>query len=149
MRMQIARGTWVMVADGGKMLLFLNEGGATDPVLVTQAHEDIGNPPSRSQGSDKPGRSFSSSDDRRSSYDETDWHRQAKEGFAARAAAVLDSATMHEKGAIVVIAPPQTLGELRKHYGPGVASRLRAEIPKDLAGHTTGDIVDTILTHEP
>ena len=48
---------------------------------------------------------------------------------------------------IVVIASPQTLGGLRKHYGAGVAQRLCAEIAKDLAGHPTDDIVDAILAH--
>jgi len=145
--MHIAKGTWVLAADGGRILLFRNEGNATDPVLVTQAHEDLGNPPSHGQGSDTPGRSFSSDGVGRSSYEETDWHRQAKQDFATHAAAILDSATMHDKAAIVVIAPPQTLGELRKHYGAGVAGRLRAEIAKDLTGHVTGDIVDAILAH--
>jgi len=145
--MQIAKGTWVMVADGARFLLFRNEGTAPAPELVTQAHEAISNPPSRDQGSDTPGRAFSSDGVGRSSYEETDWHHQAKEAFAAHAAAILDGATMHDKGAIVVIAPPQTLGELRKHYGAGVAQRLQAEIAKDLAGHVTGDIVDAILAH--
>ena len=147
--MLIAKGTWVLAADGARFLLFRNEGNASAPELVTQAHEAISNPPSRDQGSDMPGRTFSSDGASRSSYEDTDWHRQAKERFAAHAAAILDSAMMRDDGAIVVIAPPQTLGELRKHYGAGVVSRLRAEIPKDLAGHTTGDIIDAILVHEP
>jgi protein required for attachment to host cells len=147
--MQIANGTWVMVADGARFLLFRNTGEAQKPVLLTLLHEDIANPPSREQGSDTPGRSFSSNDNRRSSYAETDWHRQTKERFAAHTADILNTTVAQDTGEIVVIAPPQTLGGLRKHYGAGVMHRLRAEIPKDLAGHTTDDIVNTILAHAP
>jgi protein required for attachment to host cells len=142
--MQIKGGTLVMVADGSKMLLFKNDGDSKYPVLTTLAHEEIENPAASKQGTDTPGRSFSSMGGRRSSYSETDWHRQAQERFAAQAEAELEKVSSHEQGGIVVIAPPRTLGELRKHYGMRVKQQLLAEIPKDLAGHVTDDIVEVI-----
>ena len=153
--MNIANGTWVLVADGSKFLLLRNQGDTIAPVLATLEHEELTNPPTSGQGSDRPGRSFSSngggntgqSGTRSSSYGETDWHRQAEERFAAHTADILNRTTEHEKGAIVVIAAAQTLGELRKHYSEDVAHRVQAEITKDLAGHTTDDIVEALLTH--
>jgi protein required for attachment to host cells len=142
--MKIDNGTLVMVADGTKMLLFKNDGNAKYPVLTTLLHKEIENPPSHGQGSDTPGRSFASSGDRRSSYSETDWHRQAQEKFAAHAETELERAASRDNAGIVVIAPPRTLGELRKHYGKRVKQQLLAEIPKDLAGHVTDDIVEVI-----
>ena len=41
---------------------------------------------------------------------------------------------------IVVIAPPQTLGELRAHYGAEMKKRLLAEIDRDLTKHPLADI---------
>ena len=52
------------------------------------------------------------------------------------------------EAAIVVIAPPRTLGEIRKHYGRASQARLAGEIDKDLAGHVTDDIVRAIAAHE-
>lgn len=145
--MQIDNGTLVMVADGAKMLLLKNDGDAKHPVLTTLAHEEIENPPTRNLGSDAPGRSFSSAGGRRSSYSETDWHRQAQERFAGLAEEELERAASNEESGIVVIAPPRTLGELRKHYGKRVKQRLLAEIPKDLVGHVSDDIVDVIRAY--
>jgi protein required for attachment to host cells len=147
--MRITNGTLVMVADGAKMLLLRNDGDTKYAVLTTLAHEEIANPPTRSQGSDAPGRSFSSMGGRRSSYSETDWHRQAQERFAAHAEAELERLASQDDAGIVVIAPPRTLGELRKHYGSRVREKLLAEIPKDLAGHITDDIVDVIAAYTP
>jgi protein required for attachment to host cells len=142
--MLIKSGTLVMVADGSKMLLFKNDGDSKYPVLATLAHEEIENPAASNQGTDTPGRSFSSQGGRRSSYSETDWHRQTQERFAALAEAELEKVACHEQGGIVVIAPPHTLGELRKHYGKRVKQQLLAEIPKDFAGHVTEDIAEVI-----
>jgi protein required for attachment to host cells len=142
--MLIKSGTLVIVADGSKMMLFKNDGNSKNPVLATLAHAEIENPAASSQGTDTPGRSFSSLGRRRSSYSETDWHRQAQESFAALAEAELEKAAALEQGGIVVIAPPRTLGELRMHYGKRVKQQLLAEIPKDLAGHVTDDIVEAI-----
>ena len=147
--MKIDNGTLVMVADGAKMMLFKNDGDAKYPVLTTLAHEEIENPPAHLQGSDTPGRTFSSSGGRRSSYSETDWNRQSKEKFAAHAEAELERAALKEDSGIVVIASPRTLGELRKQYGKRIKQQLLAEIPKDLTGHVTDDIVDVISAYTP
>ena len=126
------------------MLLFKNDGNSKNPALAELAQVEIENPAASSQGTDTPGRSFSSMGGRRSSYSETDWHRQTQERFAAQAEAELEKAAAHEDVGIVVIAPPRTLGELRKHYGKRVKQQLLAEIPKDFAGHVTDDIVEVI-----
>ena len=36
---------------------------------------------------------------------------------------------------LIVIAPPRTLGELRKHYHKEVSDRITGELAKDLTGH--------------
>lgn len=147
--MQITNGTLVMVVDGAKMLLFKNDGDTKYPLLKTLAHKEINNPPSSSQGTDTPGRTFSSMGDRRSSYAETDWHRQTQERFAAEAEAALERVATQKDCGIIVIAAPRTLGELRKHYGAKVKKQLLAEIPKDLTGHVTDDIVEAITAYTP
>jgi protein required for attachment to host cells len=146
---RIANGTLVMVIDGSRMLLFRNEGDSKYVVLDTLSHTETRNPPTREQGSDAPGRSFSSTTDRRSSYEETDWHRQAEERFAIEGAATLEKVAANESGDVVVIATPRLLGVLRKHWGRNVSERLIAEIDKDLAHHEWTDIVTAIEAHRP
>jgi len=148
--MKIDNGTLVMALDGNKFLLFCNDGDEKYPVLSTLAHEEADNPPSREHGTDKPGRTHSSTGEgRSSSYGETDWHEQSEQRFVRRAADVLEKAAAGRPGAgIVVIAPPAALGELRKHYGRDTGNRLLAEIGKDLAKHMTDDIAEAILAHK-
>lgn len=146
--MKVEHGTLVMVADGAKLLLFRNEGDATYPVLETVLHERQDNPAAREQGSDAPGRSFASTGAARSSYEETDRHRQAEDAFAHHAAAILEQAAARDPAAgVVVIAAPRTLGEMRKAYGRSTAASLVAEIDKDLADHTTDDVIAVLAAH--
>jgi protein required for attachment to host cells len=148
--MKIKNGTVIMVADGAKLLLFRNDGDTKYPVLSTLSHEEPANPPTREHGTDTPGRTQTSLGDRRSSYGETDWHTQSEEHFARHAAEVLEQAAAAQpEAAVVVIAAPRTLGELRKHYGRETSQRLLAEIGKDLASHMTDDIVQVIAAHNP
>ena len=42
--------------------------------------------------------------------------------------------------ALVVVAPPRTLGELRKHFHKEVERRLVAEVPKDLVDLPVAEI---------
>lgn len=145
--MHIANGTLVMALDGAKMLLFRNDGDGKYPVLTTLDHREIADLPSRERGTDTPGRTFHSSSDHRSAYAETDWHQQAEARFVVDAATRLTEIAAGEKDGIVIIAPPRTLGELRKQYGAVVRDRLLAEIGKDLTGHVTDDIVGAIADH--
>ena len=39
-----------------------------------------------------------------------------------------------------MVAPPKTLGELRKHYHKEVEKRLTAEVPKDLTNMPVEEI---------
>jgi protein required for attachment to host cells len=147
-QMKVEHDTLVMVADGAKWLLFRNEGDAKYPVLETVLHEQQRNAPSHDQGEDAPGRSFSSTGTRRSSYDETDWHQQAEDAFARSAADVLESAAAeHPEAGIIVIAAPRTLGELRKAYGRATKGRLLAEIDRDLTDHATDDVIAALAAH--
>ena len=142
--MKIAHGTLVLAADGGKAVLFRNEGDEKYAVLETLAHEEFANPPTHEVGSDRPGRSFSSTGRRRSAFSETDWHRQGEERFARRAADMLGKAVEGNDAGLVIVAPAQFLGSLRNQLKPSVKRRLLAEIAKDLVHHETDDIVEAI-----
>jgi len=145
----MANGTLVMAVDGAKMLLFRNDGDAASPVLTTLEHREEPSLASRERGTDTPGRTFASAGERRSAYSETDWKQQAEDRFAASAIERLAATAAEGNAGVVVIAPPRTLGELRKHYGAVVKDRLLAEIGKDLTGHDSGAIAQAIATHGP
>ena len=147
--MKITHGTLVLAADGEKMLLFRNEGDEKYPVLKTVSHETGSAASTHEQGSDRPGRSFSSNGARRSSYSETDWHQQSEERFAIHAALALENAAASTEAGIVVLAPPRTLGILRQHWGSRTRERLLAEIDKDLVHRTTDDVIAAIAAEKP
>lgn len=143
---RLVHGMWVLVADGEKALFLRNEGDAVHPNLevVRQMHD--ANPPSRAQGTDKPGRFNDGRTVHSSAVAETDWHRIEKERFAAEVAERLYK--LAHKGRfdrIVVAAPPLVLGELRKELHKEVNERLVAEVPKTLTNHTL-DEIETLLT---
>lgn len=46
---------------------------------------------------------------------------------------------------LIVVAPPKTLGELRKHYHKEVSGRLVGELAKDLTGHPVDQIEQALL----
>ena len=146
--MRIATGTLILAVDGRKMLILRNDGDAEYPVLTTVEHEEADNPPSRERGTDAPGRAFSSVDGRRSAMSETDWHDQAEARFAAQAAEKLERMADAQSCALVVVAPPRVLGELRKHYGAAIRRHLAAEVGKDMTGHTTDDIGKALAAYE-
>lgn len=139
--MLIPHNSFVMVADGRKLLFFRNEGQANAPQLEVVTATEKENPRDREQKSDAPGRSFSSVGHGRSAYSEVDFHALEESRFAAEAADLLRKrALTGDFERLIVIAPPKTLGELRKHYHKEVANRVAAEIPKDLTGHPIPEI---------
>jgi len=139
--MQIPHDSFVLVADGRKSLFFRNEGDSEFPNLVVERGEQQPDLKDREIKSDAPGRAFSSVGDGRSAFSEADFHQQEEDRFAAETAEMLNARALNDDfAALVVVAPPRALGELRKHYHKEVERRLVAEVPKDLVNMPVGEI---------
>lgn len=148
--MRLPHNSVVMVADGEKMLFFRNEGDAEFPKLQVERKREQENLQDREMKRDDRGRTFDASGGAgRSAYEETDFHQLEKDRFAHETADMLKRwALRNAYDQLVVVAPPKTLGELRKHYHKEVEKRLAAEIPKDLTNMPVEEIEKTLLAHE-
>jgi protein required for attachment to host cells len=130
--LKIHSGDWVVVCDGAKALILENAGDAISPNLRTKEVHEQPDPKTSEQGTDAPGRSFSSVGSRRSAMEQTDWHDQAEQQFLIDLAKRLDAAvTAAETKSLIVIAPPRALGVLRQAFTAAVRNAIRAEIDKD------------------
>src|SRR5688500_6520422 len=139
--MQVPHNSFVVVADGAKMLFFRNEGDAEFLKLEVERKREQPDRPDRDWKTDEPGRAFSSVSSGRSAYEETDFHQLEEDRFAAETAELLRKrALQNEFESLIIVAPPKTLGELRKHYHKEVEKRLAGEIAKDLTGHPVEEI---------
>jgi protein required for attachment to host cells len=123
---------WVLICDGGKAILAENAGDAEAPnlqVRETFEHPDL---PTHRQGTDKPGRKFSSASDARSATEPTDFHAQAEEDFLRKIANRLERniGERHIEN-LVVVAPPKAIGILRRAFSPSVRKVVRREVEKD------------------
>jgi protein required for attachment to host cells len=143
---KLKHGIWVLVADGEKALFLRNEGDQQYPNLevVREVREE--NPPTREQGTDRPGRYNDGPSVHRSAVEDTDWHKIAKERFADEISNRLYR--MAHRGdfeEIVLVAPPPVLGEMRKKLHKEVEARIAAEVPKTLTTHPVPDIERILL----
>lgn len=144
--MQVPHKSMVLVADGRKMLFLRNEGDAAYPNLVVEHAQEQENPATRDQATDQAGRASSPQGASQSSVEPTDFHQIEEDRFAAEAADLLKRrALANDFESLIIVAPPRTLGEMRKHYHKEVSSRLTGEIDKDLTGHPIPDIEAALL----
>jgi protein required for attachment to host cells len=129
----IDHNAWVMVGDGEKALFFRNEGDAAFPNLEVMNVLEQENPRTGEQGTDRPGRAFSSMGSHRSAMQETNWHKLEKHRFAKQIADVLYTAAHRgQYSKLVIAAPPMIMGDLRKAFHKEVSDKVVAEISKDL-----------------
>jgi protein required for attachment to host cells len=143
--MKIDHDALVLVVDGGKMLLFRNHGDAAYPHLEVEDALELNNPPDRDLASDAPGRTYASTGTARSAVEQTDFHALEEIRFAADAMSRLnDRALNNDFESLIIVAPPKTLGTLRKHYHRELKTRLSGELPKDLSGHPVAEIEEII-----
>lgn len=144
--MQVPHNAMVVVADGRKMLFLRNEGDAEYPNLQVERKREQDNPSNGEIKTDAPGRSFSSVGPGRSAYEETDFHQLEEDRFAAETAELLRKrALANDFETLIVVAPPRTLGELRKNYHKEVSDRLAGEVAKTLTGHPIPDIEQALI----
>lgn len=143
---KLEHGIWVLVADGEKALFLKNEGDTKYPNLTVFRELQEENPPTREQGSDRPGRFNDGPSIHRSAVADTDWHRIAKERFAVEIAERLYK--LAHSGAfdkIILVAPPVVLGEMRKQFHKEVSGRIVGEVPKTLTNHPVAEIEKLLL----
>ena len=140
--MQIPHNAHVLVADGRKMLFFRNEGDGEFPKLEVESHREEENPSHHDQATDLAGRAAPPAGTAGGgSMQEVDFHQQQEDRFAAKLAEMLKQRTLaNEIESLIIVAPPKTLGEMRKHYHKEVEARLKGEIAKDLTNMPVPEI---------
>lgn len=147
--MLIPHNAFVVVADGRKMLFLRNEGDAVHPNLQVERKRVQDNPSNGEQTTDAPGRAFSSVGSGRSAYEETDFHQLEEDRFAAETAELLKKRALNNDfESLIIVAPPRTLGELRKNYHKEVSDRLAGEVAKTLTGHPIPEIEKALFDAE-
>jgi protein required for attachment to host cells len=137
----------VLVADGTRALFLRNDGDATAAHLKTELVLTDDNPPTREQGTDRPGHAGKiPGTQRRSGMEPTDWHDIEEHKFARRVAAAAEELVRtHHIKALLLAAPPRTLAELRRAFHDDVKQRIVAELDKDLTRHSVADIEKHML----
>jgi protein required for attachment to host cells len=131
-KIHIPHDAIVFVADGCKALFLRNEGDEEFPNLKTETVFLDHNPPTREQGTDKPGRSYASIGPGRSAFEPTDWHDLEQHRFARSVANALERLVRERQvKALLIAAPPRTLADVRQALHKDVKARIIAEVAKD------------------
>jgi len=136
--------TWILVCDGARGRIFSHESGTRGLAVVTWADHAETHRRTSELGSDRPGRTHESAHtgQRHAMEPRVDWHRFEKARFAQEMAAILDKAAL--KGTmdrLILVAPPQVLGDLRHALGPHGKAKLTGEVDKDLTHLDTSKLV--------
>jgi len=141
-KLKIPHDAFVLVGDGRKALFLRNEGDEKFPNLKTERLFEDENPPTHQQGSERPGRVSKALDSgQRSAVESVDWHHIEEQWFAKSVAAAMEQVVRTRKApALVVVAPPRTLAELRGAFHRDVQALVIAEVNKDLTKHSVGEI---------
>lgn len=147
--MKLKAGMWVVVADGARGVVLVNENTAAEPQLRAVRSYGEHHGKTSELGDDKPGRAFELTGRRRSATEGPDLHQRAEDAFIAGIVADLaKDAAAKTFDHVVVVAPPVALGTFRKLAGPELNGRIVAWIDKDLTKetipHITASVVKTL-----
>jgi protein required for attachment to host cells len=136
-RPSIPHDALVLVGDGARAVFFRNTGTVTQPTFATERVLEQENPPTREQGTDRPGRrAGGDSETVRGAIEPTDWHQLAEDRFASDIAdALYRQAHANRFQRLIIVAPPKVLGTLRKSLHKEVLARIEAEVPMELASY--------------
>lgn len=130
--MLLPHGCYVALVDGETFDVYRNAGAEAEPQLLLLDSPEL-DATNHSGGSHRssPGNHADS---------------QVTEDAHARAAVHwLNSQVLeHRIKDLVILAPPRTLGEMRRHYHAKLQEVLRKEVGKDLAGFDPRDIMHAL-----
>ena len=141
-KLKIPHKALVFIGDGQKALFLRNEGDERVLKLRMQKVFEDENPPSHEQGTERPGRISKAHDSgQRSAVEPVDWHHIEEHRFVGKVASAMERLVRADRvPAVVVMAPPRTLADLRRAFHPDIKALIVAEIHKDLTKHPIGDI---------
>lgn len=142
--MKLSAGMWIVVLDGARGMVLVNEGTALEPRLALHRRFAQSNPPAHEQGPDRPGR-LNDSSGNTSAVEIPDPHQKGEDQFVADIVADLEKAAVAGTfDRIVIAAPPVALGVMRKAIGPEVKRRTVKEIPADYVKLPMHDIAAAV-----
>lgn len=142
--MLLAKGTWVVVADGEKALFLENIGDIRHPELRLLAREeaDLEMP---GADTDRPGRMADPGPGQRSALEQPDYARLASERFAGDLADQLRTRLRRGRfEKLILVAPPQVLGALREAMDEALRACVVAELHKTLTKHPLPKITELV-----
>lgn len=134
--MKIPNNALILVVDGRKTLFLRNTGEGENVELVVDANR----PKNADEPSDTAGHG-------QHSRHEGDYHQLDEDRNATEAADQLRiRALAGNFESLVIIAPPKTLGELRKHLHKEVESRIIMELAKEMTDRSLPDIANLLMS---
>ena len=143
--LQVPAGALILVGDGRKALFLRNKGAPTHVELTVERVLEHADPPTRDQGTDRPGRYRGGDGVSRSAFEEVDWHQLAADRFAAEIGGTLNRLAYDNRFYhLILVAPPKVLGTVRTHLNKEASGRIVAEVPKDLTSHPIAEIERTL-----
>jgi protein required for attachment to host cells len=142
--LEIPAGALLLVGDGRKALFLRNKGAPTHVELVVERVLDHPDPPTREQGTDRPGR-YRGGEGPKSAFEEVDWHQLSEDRFAAEIGDALNRLAHDNRFSnLILVAPPKVLGILRTQLHKEALGKVVAEVPKDLTGQPVAEIARTL-----
>lgn len=139
--MKLKTDTWVVVANGNKYLVLHNLGWPDHLDLRVLKYDEIDVPQTQDLARDRPGREQARFRPGSSGHKQADAHEARETAFAKQLVARLNERAEQKRFKdIVIIADPETLGEMRPAYGAQLKGLLVGEIAKDLTNFTIPDI---------
>src|SRR5215204_2388016 len=141
MLMTLPNNALVLVLDGRKTLFFRNHGDENQIDLRTEAHDEREDRADHEIKSDAAGSNAQSGGYGRPTYEETDFHQLEEDRWAHMAADEVNKRVLrNDFDALAVVAPPKTLGVLRKKFHKEAERRIVCEIPKEMTRRPIPDI---------
>ena len=139
--MPLPHNALVLVADGRKMLFFRNRGDENQIDLRTESHDARKERKDREIKTDAPGTVKQSGGYGRSTYEETDFHQQEEDRWIKDAAEELKVRVLRgDFEALAIVAPPKSLGVLKKCLHKEVEKRIVCTVNKEMSGRPIPDI---------
>lgn len=135
---------WLLVADGERAKLFRKQGKKLEHIGFTQHAEEKVLPADK--GHHQPGVTGGNISQATQTYaSHVEVQKRERELFLREIAAELNH-RWQDFDRLIVVAPPASLGDLRKHFNEHVKEKITQEITKDLTKTPIDELAEYIFS---